>query len=166
MTRGKVNYAMRSAARLAAVQALYQMDLIGASADVALRDQMQHVPDTDAGDVAQSAFDPAMLGDIVRGVTARRGDIDEMLSAVLVEGWTLDRLEVVLRAILRAGIWELLVRTDIDAPVIINEYVNIAKDFFSGSEPKLVNGMLDRLASTLRPAQTGAARRDRHDKNG
>ncbi|MEE8445299.1 MAG: transcription antitermination factor NusB, partial [Alphaproteobacteria bacterium] len=72
------------------------------------------------------------------------------LGGVIAEGWALERLEAVLRAILRAAAWEILTRDDIDAPVTIDEYVEIAKDFFAGREPAMVNGVLDKLAGMLR----------------
>jgi len=147
----------RSAARLAAVQALYQMEMSGADADSALRDQARRESDAETGDGPQFEPDPQFLGDLVRGVGERREDVDRMVGAALSKGWPLERLEAVLRAILRAGAWELLSRPDIDAPVIITEYVRIAEAFFDGGEPKLANGVLDKLAATLRDGEGAAA---------
>ncbi len=158
MTRGRSAFGRRSTARLAAVQALYQMDMSDATVDEALRDQTQGASDPDTGEPLRHGLDEAFLADLVHGTSARRDEIDRILAASLSGSWTLERLEVVLRAILRVGTYELLGRPDIDAPVTISEYVEIAKAFFEGGEPKLVNGVLDRLAATLRPraARTAA----------
>lgn len=159
MKQGRRSYARRSAARLAAVQALYQMEMSGASAEAALEEQARRIMDPDVSSAGQVEPDRHLLGDLVRGVEARRQDVDRMLGATLSKDWPLARLEAVLRAILRAGVWELLSRPDIDAAVVITEYVRIAEAFFDGGEPKLVNGVLDRLATTLRDSE-GAAQAD------
>ncbi len=143
-------YRKRSAARLAAVQALYQMEMSGASPDAALQEQARRASDPDADYAVRVEPDRRFLADLVRGVAERREDVDRMVVAALSEDWPLARLEAVLRAILRAGTWELLSRPDIDAAVVITEYVRIAEAFFDGGEPKLVNGVLDRLAAILR----------------
>jgi len=156
MKSRRTGYARRSAARLAAVQALYQMEMSGASAEVALDEQVRHATDPDAGSAGQVEPDRQFLGALVRGVDARREEVDRMLGATLSSDWPLVRLEAVLRAILRAGVWELLSRPDIDAAVVITEYVRIAEAFFDGGEPKLVNGVLDRLAVTLRESKAAA----------
>jgi N utilization substance protein B len=140
----------RGAARLAAVQALYQMELSGVSAEQALSDHAARSRDAEGGGETTVEADAEFLGDLVRGVDARGAEIDEALGGVIAQGWALARLEVVLRAILRAGAWELLARDDIDPPVTIDEYVEIAKDFFAGREPSMVNGVLDKLAGELR----------------
>ena len=155
MNGRKQGHARRSASRLAAVQALYQMELSGASAVDAIADQARRDPDPEIEGDARLEIDQEYFGDLVRGVRDRRDDIDRMIDGALVEGWALARLDAVLRAILRAGVCELLIRADVDAPVIINEYVEIAKSFFDGSEPKITNGVLDRLAKTLRPSGAG-----------
>lgn len=137
----------RSAARLAAVQALYQMELSGVSAEQALSDHAARSRDVAGGEETTVEADAEFLGDLVRGVDARGAEIDRALGGVIAQEWALERLEVVLRAILRAGAWELLAREDIDPPVTIDEYVEIAKDFFAGREPSMVNGVLDKLAA-------------------
>lgn len=156
MKRTGTRYPERSAARLAAVQALYQMELSGAGPESALLEQAQRAKDPDADYAAPVEPDPRFLGDLVRGVGGRREDVDRMVSAALSKDWPLERLEAVLRAILRAGAWELLSRPDIDAAVVITEYMRIAEAFFDGGEPKLVNGVLDRLATTLRQPEDSA----------
>lgn len=156
MKKNRTGYQRRSAARLAAVQALYQMELSGADPESALHEQARRAQDPDADYATPVEPDPRFLGDLVRGVGGRREEVDRIVSAALSEGWPLPRLEAVLRAILRAGAWELLARPDIDAAVVITEYVRIAEAFFDGGEPKLVNGVLDSLAATLRqPEDTG-----------
>ena len=156
MKKNRTGYQRRSAARLAAVQALYQMEMSGASPESALREQAQRAqqPESDLATLVKP--DPGFLGDIVNGVDSRREELDRTVSAILSESWPLERLEAVLRAILRAGAWELLARPDIDAAVVITEYVRVAEAFFDGGEPKLVNGVLDKLAANLRqPDDTG-----------
>ena len=150
MKKNRTGYQRRSAARLAAVQALYQMEMSGADPESALREQARRARDPDADYATLAEPDPRFLGDLVRGVGGRREDVDRIVSVALSDGWPLERLEAVLRAILRAGAWELLARPDIDAAVVITEYVRIAEAFFDGGEPKMVNGVLDKLAATLR----------------
>lgn len=145
----------RGAARLAAVQALYQMELSGASAEQALRDHAERSREAESGGETAVETDAEFLGDLVRGVDARGAEIDRALGGVIAQGWALERLESVLRAILRAGAWEILAREDIDPPVTIDEYVEIAKAFFAGREPSMVNGVLDKLAGA--PDQDAAA---------
>lgn len=140
----------RSAARLAAVQILYEMELAGASADAVLGDFLAGRWNHGSAAPADE-LDSAFLADLVRGVADRRADVDGMVGAALSADWTLDRLEVILRSILLAGAYELLAETDIPPRVVITEYVDVAHAFFSGNEPGLVNGVLDRLAHTLRP---------------
>jgi transcription antitermination protein NusB len=143
----------RSAARLAAVQALYQLELNpAAEAEGVVREFVRHRLGREIDGEHYGEADAALFEDIVRGVTADRDRLDETISAVLTEEWPLLRLEAVLRAILRAGTYELLHRQDVPPRVAISEYTDIAYAFFSGKEPGLVNGVLDRLARTLRPA--------------
>lgn len=150
MSNPRSGHAKRRAARLAAVQALYQMELSGASAADAIADQARREPDPETEGTVRAPIEQAFFDDLVRGVRDRRDDIDRMIDGALVQGWALARLDAVLRAIMRAGVCELLTRPDIDAPVIIDEYVEIAKSFFDGNEPKMTNGVLDRLARLLR----------------
>lgn len=164
MKRARTSPGRRRAARLAAVQALYQIDMSGASVDFALRHSVERVRDAEGGELEAGEVDAEFLSDLVRGVCDRRDDVDGMVQAALSGNWTIERLEVVLRAILRAGAYELLARPDIDAPVTINEYVEMANAFFDGGEPKLVNGVLDRLATTLRAS--GAERAEGQGPNG
>lgn len=143
----------RSIARLAAVQALYQLELNpGRGADAVIGEFVRHRLGREIdGDVYGEA-DQALFADIVRGVAADRERLDETLSAALSEEWPLGRLETLLRLILEAGAYELLHRPDIPPRVTISEYGSIAHAFFSGKEPGLANGVFDRLARTLRAA--------------
>jgi len=148
----------RSAARMSAVQSLYELDMVEGDADPVLRTFIEKrwtvsVEDEDGDEVGEADFldpDKTFLIELVRGVIARKGEVDEMIQSTLGSKWTVARLEVLLRAILRAGTYELMVRTDIPAKVIINEYMDVAHAFFSEGEPKMVNGVLDKLAHVLR----------------
>lgn len=143
----------RFAARLAAVQSLYQIDLTGISAERALTEFLRHRASESEDGRAPPKMDRARFTDIVRGAEARREEIDTMIAAALAEGWTLGRLDVVLRSILRAGAWELTAGIGTPPKVVINEYVNVAHAFFEDKEPGFVNGVLDRLARVVRPVE-------------
>ncbi|HEX7969358.1 MAG TPA: transcription antitermination factor NusB [Stellaceae bacterium] len=141
----------RSVARLAAVQALYQIDLGGASPEAVIAEFTRHRLGREVDGDNYGEADPALFADIVKGVIERQADLDRMISSVLTPDWPLERLETVLRAVLRAGAYELLARGDVPARVVISEYLDIAHAFFAGKEPGLVNGVLDRIAHVLRP---------------
>jgi N utilization substance protein B len=139
----------RSRARLAAVQALYQLDLSDVPAETVIAELRERSQDEEGlGDA-----DDALFTDIVHGVVAKRAELDGLLKEMLAPDWNLPRLEVVLRAVLRAGAYELLARLEVPARVVLNEYVDIAHAFFAGKEPKLVNGVLDRIGHRLRPGE-------------
>jgi transcription antitermination protein NusB len=149
--RAKSGTVKRSRARLAAVQALYQIDVGGAAVDAVIAELRERGGEEEGfGDA-----DDALFADIVRGVVAHRRDLDPALDEALAPDWNLLRLEVVLRAVLRAGAYELLARLEIPARVVLNEYVDLAHAFFAGKEPRLVNGVLDRLAHRLRRHELG-----------
>ena len=146
----------RSTARLAAVQALYQQQMEGTALAKLLNEFHQHRlgrevdDDEHEGEVyAEAEID--FFDDLVRGVDARRGEIDELLTAKLAEGWTLARLDKTMLQILRAGTYELMARADVPRASAINEYVDVAKAFFDDREAKFVNGVLDAAAKDLRP---------------
>jgi len=143
----------RSIARLAAVQALYQLELNpGRGADAVIGEFVHHRLGREIdGDVYGEA-DEKLFADIVRGVTNNRERLDETVSAALSEEWPLARLETLLRLIIEAGAYELMHRPDIPPRVTISEYVAVAHAFFSGREPGLANGVLNCLARTLRAA--------------
>jgi transcription antitermination protein NusB len=152
----------RTRSRMAAVQALYQMDLAGTDLNNVIDDFTQvrfaaalssssdpSGGDADANDALVGA-DPHFFAELLRGVVRRQRDIDPMVDTQLAAGWRLARIDSILRATLRAGAFELMERADVPARVIINEYIDIAKAFFNDEEPKVVNGVLDRLARRLR----------------
>ena len=145
----------RSAARLAAVQALYQMQMEGTALARLLNEFHQHrlgreVDDEDhEGEVFADA-EVDFFDDIVSGVDARREEIDELLVGKLADGWTIARLDKTMLQILRAGSFELLARTDVPTATAINEYVDVAKAFFDDREAKFVNGILDAIGKDVR----------------
>jgi N utilization substance protein B len=150
----------RSAARLAAVQALYQIDMTGVlpgttEVDRVVREFARHRfgQDMDGGGMVEA--DEALFRDIVGGVSARWRDIDGIVGPALSAEWPIERLETILRAILRAGAYELMARIDVPPRVVISEYLDVAHAFFGAKEPALVNGVLDRLARSLRPDEMG-----------
>jgi N utilization substance protein B len=146
----------RGAARLAAVQALYQMELTGALADRVLREfaNYRFYPQQDSADDEQPAeTDRELFDAIVRGGEAQREELDALISPALASGWTLERMDRVLRATLRAGAYELLARPQTPARVVISEYVEVANAFYEGKEPGFVNGVLDRIARSLRSTE-------------
>jgi transcription antitermination protein NusB len=147
----------RSAARLAAVQALYQIDLSGAEPAPVIAEFRKHRLGREIDGEQYAEADTALFANLVEGAVERQADLDAAISGALTPDWPLERLETVLRAILRAGAYELLVRGDVPARVVISEYLDIAHAFFAGKEPGLVNGVLDRLAHVLRPGDLGGA---------
>ena len=147
----------RSAARLAAVQALYQQEMEGTPVARLLKEFHDHrlgatIEDATYVDAEQSFFD-----DVVSGVDARRAEIDEAISAKLAEGWSLERLDRPMRAILRAGTYELLARSDVPLGSVISEYVDVAHAFYDKRESGFVNGLLDAVAKEARGADGGSA---------
>ncbi|NNE49497.1 MAG: transcription antitermination factor NusB [Altererythrobacter sp.] len=145
----------RSAARLAAVQALYQQQMEGTALARLLNEFHQHrlgreVDDEDhEGEVFADA-EVDFFDDIVSGVDCRREEIDELLVGKLAGGWTIARLDKTMLQILRAGAYELVARADVPAASAINEYVDVAKAFFDDREAKFVNGILDAVSKEAR----------------
>ncbi len=146
----------RSAARLAAVQALYQIEMTGQASETVIEEFLDHHLKEEMDGVRLDSADRRMLRDLVTGVAREANTLDDMLSAVLEDGWPVERLETLLRLVLRAGAYELSERLDIPPRVVIAEYVDLADAFFGGKEPGLVNGVLDRLARSLRPEALAA----------
>ncbi len=146
----------RSVARLLAVQALYQIEInkvetSGAAAvDAVIAEFVKHRLGQEIEGENYGEADRALFADLVRGASSRQGELDGMISAALSDEWPLHRLETILRAILRAGAYELLGRADVPPRVVISEYLDVAHAFFAGKEPGMVNGVLDRLARVLR----------------
>ncbi|MEO3435529.1 transcription antitermination factor NusB [Inquilinus sp. CAU 1745] len=148
--------ARRSAARLAAVQALYQIALIGADVETVVGEFVQHRFGADLdGDVFVTP-EPTSFAAIVRGASVRREDVDGLIAGSLDSAWTVDRLELLLRVVMRAGAWELLANPEVAPRIVISEYVDVAHAFFGGKEPAMVNGVLDKIARTLRPDEMTA----------
>jgi len=143
----------RSTARLAAVQALYQIALSGGEPEQVIAEFTAHRLGEGIDGVKLIRADAGLFADIVRGVMRSMGDLDDMIAAVLVEDWTIERLESLLACILRAGAHELADRPDVPARVVISEYVDLADAFYGEKETGLVNGVLDRLARELRPRE-------------
>jgi N utilization substance protein B len=141
----------RSQARLAAVQALYQMDLAGTDLAEVIDEFKTHRIGVPAEDPTIAAADPEHFERILRGVVAHQRDVDPVIDNQLATGWSLVRVDAILRAILRAGAFELKEEAEVPVRVVISEYVNVAHAFFAGDEPKVVNGVLDGLARKLRP---------------
>jgi len=140
----------RSAARLAAVQALYQHDMERTPIPRLLKEFHDHrlgatIEDAQYHDAERDFFD-----DIVIGADARREEIDALISGRLAEGWTLERLDRPMRAILRAGAYELVARPDVPIASVISEYVDVAHAFFDKRESGFVNGLLDAIAKATR----------------
>ena len=144
----------RSVARLAAVQALYQLELNRETKpEAVVREFARHRLGHDIDGDRYGEADPALFSDIVRGVAADLDRLDTTISEVLTEEWPLPRFDAVLRSILRAGAYELVHRHDVPPRVAINEYTTIAHAFFSGKEPGFANGVLDKLGRTLRASE-------------
>jgi N utilization substance protein B len=140
----------RSVARLAAVQALYQMEVSNAGAEAVIREFGEHRFDRDIEDLTLAGADEAFFADVVRGVVAHQGEVDAAVARRLAQNWRLERIDATVRAILRAGVFELTHRADIPTEVVIDEYVELAKSFFEGPEPGFVNGALDGVAQDVR----------------
>ncbi len=157
--REKTDMNERSAARLAAVQALYQMEasqnppeqiikdfLIGRVGGLAISDNPETSEETT---VALSTLDSELFIHLVRAVNTREGEIDEIIKAALSPEWPWERMEMTVRAILRAGVAELLTRTDIPGGATVSEFIEVAHAFYAGPEPRMVNAVLDRVSKVL-----------------
>lgn len=146
-------HSSRSAARLAAVQALYQIELSAISPSAVVAEFVEHRFDKADDGSNDDPADTGLFADLVRGASARRDEVDRLVAHALTDTWKVERLEKILRSILRLGAYELVARLDIPARVIITEYVDVANAFFDGSQPGLVNGVLDTLARLLRQGE-------------
>ena len=140
----------RSAARLAAVQALYQQEMEGTPVARLIHEFHHHrlgatIEGDTYADAEQSFFD-----DLVAGTDARRDEIDELIANRLAEGWSLERLDKPMKAILRAGAYELIARPDVPVATVISEYVDVADAFYDKREKGFVNGLLDAIAKSAR----------------
>jgi N utilization substance protein B len=142
----------RGAARLAAVQALYQMDIAGSGVLEVVAEYEAHRLGQEVDGETYLKADASWFRSIVAGVVRDQTKIDPMIRSALQDDWSLSRMDSTVRAILRAGTFELIERKDVPIAVIVTEYVEIAQAFFQDDEPKLVNAVLDRIAKQVRAA--------------
>lgn len=140
----------RSAARLAAVQALYQQEMEGTPLAKLLDEFHRHRLGHTVEDVTYIEAEADFFDDLVRGVDARRAEIDAAIGAKLASGWTIERLDRPMRQILRAGTYELIARADVPTGSVISEYVDVADAFYAKREKGFVNGLLDAVAKAAR----------------
>jgi len=152
---GKLEPTKRHSARIAAVQATYQIDATGMTAERVRAEFVKHRISSSDAQSGYGEADPDFFSELVRGVSEARVRVDEAVEAALTKGWTADRIDRVLHAILRCGTFEILCRRDIPPKVAINEYVDVARAFFDGDEPGFVNGVLDTIARKNRAAEMG-----------
>jgi N utilization substance protein B len=150
MSRKPSRSKRRSAARLAAVQALYQRQMEATPLARLLDEFHQHRLGQEIEDEQYVRAEVAFFDDVVSGVAAREEEIDALLSERLTAGWRLDRLDKTLLQILRAGTYELLARPDIPVSTTISEYLDVAHAFFDKGDTKIVNGVLDAVAKAVR----------------
>jgi N utilization substance protein B len=143
----------RSAARLAAVQALYQQEMEGTPVARLLHEFHEHRLGATIEDATYHDAEIEFFDDIVSGADSRRAELDRLISARLAEGWSLERLDRPMRAILRAGAYELVARPDVPVGSVISEYVDVAHAFYDKRESGFVNGLLDAIAKEARTAQ-------------
>ena len=140
-----------SATRLASVQSLYEIEISGSSDDTVMLDFLQERW-ARLGDNGQlTELDKAKFAALLRGVKIERPQLDELIAGALDKGRSLDRLDILLQSILRAGVFELYRESTVPVAVVINEYVDIAHAFYAEGEPALVNAVLDKLGTLLRP---------------
>ncbi len=143
----------RGAARLAAVQALYQMDLAGTGLNEILAEFESYWLGGEVEGVQYRPAESAYFRDIVGGVVREQSRLDPQIDAALARGWPLKRIEMVLRAVLRAGAYELACRSDVPARVVTSEYVDVASAFVDKEETGMINAVLDQLAHQLRAGE-------------
>jgi N utilization substance protein B len=138
---------------MAAVQGLYQMDLAQTDLNAVIDEFKTHRFGKSEGEDTIAGADATFFAELLRGVVRHQRQIDPLVDQQLAAGWRLARVDSILRAILRAGVFELLERPDVPGRVVINEYIEVAHAFFDEDEPKVVNGVLDKLARRLRAAE-------------
>jgi transcription antitermination protein NusB len=140
----------RSAARLAAVQALYQHEMEGTPVTRLIHEFHQHRIGATIEDDEYAEADVAFFDDIVKGALARADEIDAAIVARLASGWSMERLDRTMKAILRAGAYELMARGDVPVGAVVSEYVDVAKAFFDAREAGFANGLLDAIGKDVR----------------
>lgn len=141
----------KSAARLLAVQALYQLDMTQADVNTVLAEFLAHRMTGELDGREFDQVDQSLFRELVLGVVRDQTQIDPLIAARLAKGWRLSRIDSILRSILRAGAFELACRPEVPAKVAINEYVEVARGFFEREEVGVVNAVLDALARAERP---------------
>jgi N utilization substance protein B len=141
---------LRASARLAAVQALYQMEFSGQGTEEVIAEFVAMRLDGENDGETLHEADAAFFAEIVRGVIANQVEIDRAVDQFLADDWPLARVEAILRALLRAGAFELLLRTDVPARVALNEYTDLSAAFFGEAETVFANGVLNKLARAHR----------------
>ena len=159
MTAPKDKANRRGAARLAAVQALYQMDIAGKGLNDILAEFESHWLGREVEGEQYLPAEAAFFRDIVGGFTAEQRRLDPLIDQALAAGWPLKRVEAIVRAILRAGAFELDKRSDIPARVVVSEYVGVANAFVDREETGMVNAVLDALARKFRAGEFAATTR-------
>jgi N utilization substance protein B len=152
MTTTPARSRSRSAARLAAVQALYQQEMEGTKIAPLLHEFHHHRLGATIDGVEYADAEVDFFDDVVKGVDARREELDALISAKLAKDWSLARLDKPMKAILRVGAYELLARKDVPVATVINEYLDVAEAFYDQREKGFVNGLLDAIAKAARPA--------------
>lgn len=150
MSRTAARTKARAAARLAAVQALYQHDMERTAIPSLLHEFHQHRIGATIEEVEYAEADVDFFDDVVSGTAARLGEIDILIEARLTTGWTLDRLDRPMKAILRCGTYELLARSDVPVGAAISSYVDVAHAFYQKREAGFVNGLLDAIGKQVR----------------
>jgi N utilization substance protein B len=140
----------RAAARLAAVQALYQYDMEATPLVNLLDEFHMHRLGAEIEDMQFAEAEVAFFDDVVKGALARRDEIDALLGSKLAQGWSIGRLDKTMLQILRAGAYELLARADVPTGSVISEYLDVAHAFFDAREAKFVNGVLDAVGKAVR----------------
>jgi N utilization substance protein B len=150
MTAPAARSRSRSAARLAAVQALYQQEMEGIPVAQLLHEFHHHRLGATIDGVEYADAEVSFFDDVVKGVDARRDELDGLIAGNLAQGWSLDRLDKPMRQILRAGSYELVARADVSTGSAISEYVDVAKAFYDQREAAFVNAVLDKVARAVR----------------
>jgi N utilization substance protein B len=150
MSRIAARTQARAAARLAAVQALYQHEMEATPLPTLIHEFHQHRLGATIEDAEYADADVDFFDDLVKGTVARADEIDAVIGAKLASGWSLARLDKPMKAILRAGAYELIARADVPTAAIISEYVDVAKAFYERRESGFVNGLLDAIAKQVR----------------
>ncbi len=148
----------RGAARLAAVQALYQMDIAGTGSNEILAQFESHWIGREVEGNQYLPAEAAFFREIVNGVVREQRRLDPLIDSALAQTWPLKRIEAILRAVLRAGAFELGHRNDVPGRVVVAEYVDVAHAFVDREETGMVNAVLDQLARALRAGEFEAAR--------